>query len=198
MAMKKYSTFPKTPGLDLCHQMIVISGILVEGNLHQVLLLRIFKKQYPGNGTEQHSVVRLLLDFKIAYYDVTVQHFSYYAMGNTPVVINSLSFKTEIVNDTNLCQNVIYSLNHAIIINVFCRISKVYTYIYIYIYIKISLSSPSSSSSCCAAGMDLPDPLSSLVSIVHCSQEVFQVTSCIGTELLYIGSSWSSYLCLFM
>ena len=38
--------------------------------------------------------------------------------------------------------------------------------------------------------MDFPNPLSPPVSIVHCSWEVFQTTSCIGTELLYIGSSW--------
>ena len=62
------------------------------------------------------------------------------------------------------------------------------TYIYIYIYIYISL--------CRAASMDLPDSLSSPVSIVHRTREVFQATSCIGTELLYIGSSWSSNLCL--
>ena len=46
-----------------------------------------------------------------------------------------------------------------------------------------------------SAVLNLPDSLSPLVSIVHCSQEVFNATSCIGTELLYIGSSWSSYLC---
>ena len=51
---------------------------------------------------------------------------------------------------------------------------------------------PSSSSSCCAASMDLPDPLLPPISIVHCSQWVFKATSCIGRELLYIGSSWSS------
>ena len=34
------------------------------------------------------------------------------------------------------------------------------------------------------------------VSIVHRYREVFQATSCIDSELLYIGSSWSSYLCL--
>ena len=33
------------------------------------------------------------------------------------------------------------------------------------------------------------------ISIVHHSWEVFQATSCIGTEVFYIGSSWSSYLC---
>ena len=33
------------------------------------------------------------------------------------------------------------------------------------------------------------DLLSPLVSIVHYSREVFKATSCIGTELLYIGSS---------
>ena len=53
----------------------------------------------------------------------------------------------------------------------------------------------SSLSSCCAASTDLPDSLSLPVSIVHCSQEVFQAASCISTELLYIGSSWSSNFC---
>ena len=45
---------------------------------------------------------------------------------------------------------------------------------------------------------DLPDSLSPPVSIVHRSLEVFQTTSCIGTELLYIGSSRSSSLWLSM
>ena len=43
--------------------------------------------------------------------------------------------------------------------------------------------------------MDFPDLLLPAVSIVHHSQEVFQATSCISKELLYIGSSWSSNLC---
>ena len=41
----------------------------------------------------------------------------------------------------------------------------------------------------------LPDPLSPPVSNIHRSQEVFEATSCISTELFYIGSSWSSCLC---
>ena len=45
-------------------------------------------------------------------------------------------------------------------------------------------------SSCHAAYTDLLDPISPPVSIVHRSREVFQATSCIGTKLLYIGSSW--------
>ena len=40
--------------------------------------------------------------------------------------------------------------------------------------------------------MDLPNPLSPPISIVHNPQQVLQATSCIGTELLYTGSSWSS------
>ena len=51
------------------------------------------------------------------------------------------------------------------------------------------------SSSCRAASRDLPDFLSPPVSIVHSSREVFKAISCIGTELLYIGSSCSSCLC---
>ena len=50
---------------------------------------------------------------------------------------------------------------------------------------------PYISSSWCAASTDFPDPLLPLVSIVHCSWQVFQATSCIHTELLLIGSSWS-------
>ena len=55
-----------------------------------------------------------------------------------------------------------------------------------------NISISSYSSSCRAASMDLPDPLPQPFSIVHRSREVLKATSCIGTELLYIGSSWSS------
>ena len=51
------------------------------------------------------------------------------------------------------------------------------------------------SSSCRTASTDLPDPLSPPVSILFRPQEVFQATSCISEEWLYIGSSWTSYLC---
>ena len=52
-----------------------------------------------------------------------------------------------------------------------------------------------SSSSCHAASTNLPYHLSPLASIIHRSREVFKTISCIGTELLYVGSSWSYYLC---
>ena len=51
------------------------------------------------------------------------------------------------------------------------------------------------SSSCRAASTDLPDPLLPPVSIIHCSQDVFNAIYSIDTELLYRGSSWSSCLC---
>ena len=63
----------------------------------------------------------------------------------------------------------------------FCCI-QLYTYIYIYI-------------SCRAASADIPDPFSPPFSIINCFRQVFKATSRIGTELLYIGSSWSSCLC---
>ena len=44
-----------------------------------------------------------------------------------------------------------------------------------------------------AASTDFPVPLLPLVSIVHRSRQVFHATSC--TELLKIGSSWSSKTC---
>ena len=36
------------------------------------------------------------------------------------------------------------------------------------------------------------------VSIIHCPREVFKAISCIGTELLYVCSSWPSYHCASM
>ena len=50
------------------------------------------------------------------------------------------------------------------------------------------------SSSCCVANRDLPDPLSTPVSIVHHSRKVFKATSSISTAL-YIGYRGSSKLC---
>ena len=42
-----------------------------------------------------------------------------------------------------------------------------------------------------ATSTDLPDTYSPPVSIIRRSQEVFQATSYISTELWYIGSSWT-------
>ena len=53
----------------------------------------------------------------------------------------------------------------------------------------------SSSSSCHAASMDLADTLLPSVSIIHCSRELFKAIFYISTELLYVGSSWSSCFC---
>ena len=53
----------------------------------------------------------------------------------------------------------------------------------------------SSSSSSRAVSMGFSDPLLPPVSIIHCFRQVFRAKSCIGTELLSIDLSWSSYLC---
>ena len=63
---------------------------------------------------------------------------------------------------------------------------------------KIKSGFKSSSSSSHATSMDLSDPLSSPVPIVHCSREVSKVISSIGTELLLIGYCRSSCLCASM
>ena len=39
------------------------------------------------------------------------------------------------------------------------------------------------------------DPISPPLLIVHCFRQVFRAASCISTELLYVGSSWSFSLC---
>ena len=42
---------------------------------------------------------------------------------------------------------------------------------------------------------DILDPLSPPLSIIHCFRQVLRVTSRIRTEMLYLSSSWSPYLC---
>ena len=61
--------------------------------------------------------------------------------------------------------------------------------------INSSVCKHKSSSSSHATCMDLPNPLSPPVSIVHRSRQVFQAKSCIGTELLYIGRLTFAYPC---
>ena len=65
--------------------------------------------------------------------------------------------------------------------------NQIYIYIYIYIYI--------SSSSCLAISTGIPDPLSPGLPIIHCFRLTLRATSRIGTELLYVDSSWSSCFC---
>ena len=60
------------------------------------------------------------------------------------------------------------------------KMSIMFNEIYIYIYI-------SSSSSCRAAITDIPDPLSPLLSIVHCLWQVFRATSRIFVRLKISG-----------
>ena len=62
-------------------------------------------------------------------------------------------------------------------------------------YLTLIIISSSSSSSRCAANTDLLDIFLPSFSIAHRSREVFQATSCIGTELLHSCFSSSSYLC---
>ena len=52
------------------------------------------------------------------------------------------------------------------------------------------------SSSCRAGSTDIPDPLPPLLRIVHRFWQVLRATSGIFTELLFVGSSWSSCFCL--
>ena len=62
-------------------------------------------------------------------------------------------------------------------------------------HMYINIHTSSSSSSCCAAGMDIPDPLSPLLHIIHYLWQVFRATSRILTYLLDVCSSWSSCFC---
>ena len=62
----------------------------------------------------------------------------------------------------------------------------------------ISITSSSSSSSCRAACADIHDRLSPFLPIIHRLRQVFRVTSRVLTQLLYVGSCWSSHSCTSM
>ena len=49
--------------------------------------------------------------------------------------------------------------------------------------------------SCRAISVDIPDPLSPHLPMVHCFRLILRAIYRIGTELLYLGSSWTSCLC---
>ena len=55
----------------------------------------------------------------------------------------------------------------------------------------IQIFTKKSSSSCRAISMDIPDPLSTPLHIVHYFRLVLRATPRILTELMYVGSSWS-------
>ena len=67
------------------------------------------------------------------------------------------------------------------------------------VHLKLYLFSCNSSSSSSpwyrAICTGILNPLLPPHPIVHCFRQVFRTTSRISTELLYVGSSWSSYLC---
>ena len=77
--------------------------------------------------------------------------------------------------------------NHQdIIINFNCCLLRFHVKLWLQYIVSLSYS---------ATSTDLLDHLSPLISIVHRFRKVFKPSSCITTELLYIGSSWSSCLC---
>ena len=87
--------------------------------------------------------------------------------------------------------------NHTIMCKLFVLDKNTWYHITVckHMNIEYNLINASSSSSYCTTSTDLSDPLPPLFSIVHRSRLVFKAISCIGTELLYVGSSWSSCLC---
>ena len=67
-----------------------------------------------------------------------------------------------------------------------------------YITIQNKMNKSYTSSSFHAISTDIPDPLSPPLPNVHRFCQVLGATSRISTELLYVGSSWSSCLCTSM
>ena len=61
--------------------------------------------------------------------------------------------------------------------------------------LESSMSSSLSSSSCRAISTDIPDPLTPRLPIVHWFRHILKAISHIGTEMVYVGSSWTSCFC---
>ena len=113
-----------------------------------------------------------------------------------------------LVQDLNSCRRVIsYDDNHYTTgyPQLWSPILLYYTHIYVNTYIY-RLPPPTfrhththmrirTSSSYCAICTDIPDRLSPHLPIVNCFRQILRATSHIGTELLYVGSNWTSYLC---
>ena len=73
-----------------------------------------------------------------------------------------------------------------------CHISRI---LYCGLIFLSSVYISSSSSLRQAACTDFPNSFWPSGSIIHCSLNVYQATSCVRTELLLISSGWSSYIC---
>ena len=107
-------------------------------------------------------------------------------------------------SDSYMFMNTYERFMHVNILVVFLNLLMLHNYCYLTLIIQFNINhllsrcegvTSSSSSSCRAASTDIPDPLSPLLPIIHRLRQVFRVTSCVLTELLYVGSCWSSCFC---
>ena len=101
----------------------------------------------------------------------------YSPVHSNPEWCNLLGSHLELFNHLNVSKQVT-----DVKLNCWCNIE---------IHETISSSSPY----CHAISTDIPDPSSPPLPIFNCFRKVFQATSRICTELLYVGSSWSFCLC---
>ena len=104
------------------------------------------------------------------------------ALWTKNMIICNSNPQPNILDLLNARQNPFFSLK--IIQNL-----KVHLYLYFTDYFLMS------SSSCRATSMDIPDPLSPPLPIVHHFWQILRATPHILTELLYVGASWSPWLC---
>ena len=127
-----------------------------------------------------------------------INNYGRYINQFPPNVIKSTR-KNKRINK-KICRQKIYYVQRNIYIYIYIYIYQISgTRIYIYIYIRRGhLLCKNIYISSCATSKDVPDPFSPLLPIVHHFWQVFRTTSCILTELLYVGSSWSPCFCLAM
>ena len=88
----------------------------------------------------------------------------------------------------SIVNNILLVIYHWVILVCILVMLYKFSFLEFFYFQKINLlAAILSSSSCRAPSTEFSDPLSPPVSIVHRSRDVFQTTSFIGTELLYIS-----------
>ena len=107
-----------------------------------------------------------------------------------------LEFEISVLDSDHECRALYYSQSNITTDPRFLNIDiyDITKYNWFSIMLQKSLSSSSYRTIC----MDIPDPLSPHLPIVHCFRQILRATSRIGTELLYVDSNWTSCLCLSM
>ena len=157
------------------------------------------------------------LEIELAYFELAVSHLSYHELLSELFAFN-IVLCIAIVFIAIVCIAIVFMsivfIAIVFISMVFIAIIYIAIVFIAIVFILISLTSPHHTLEsislfrkqwkwfglvlwhiipCCL--LNAPDNFLPPCSIIHCFRQVFRAASRIGTEFLYVGSSWSSCLC---